>query len=138
MSVNYDISKVPFSRFGSYFSLSTNSWGPLGTALYLQLHYGKTATAFRIDPVRDGKILEYEVETSPSLLKLRESGGGEIEFALAGQGTLRLRGRGVSLRLEMPPERWTLTKAKPSSSSTLISVDCMPSVPGLAVDSNSR
>ena len=63
--------------------------------------------AFRVDPARDGQVLEYAVEATPGLLTLKPSGGGEIDFVIAGQGTLRVRGRGVSLRLEMPPERWT-------------------------------
>lgn len=107
LDLNYDISKVPFSRYGSYMSMSINDWGPLDTGLYLHLHYAKTPMAFRIDPVRNGKIEEYEVETSPSLLKLKPTGGGEIEFVISGEDTLRVRGKGVSLKLEMPPERWT-------------------------------
>lgn len=103
----FDIDKVPFSRFGSYGSLSVNDWGPLGKGLYLHVHCGKGVMAFRIDPVRDGQMLEYEVETSPSLLKLKPAGGGEIEIVFPAQGLIRLRGKGVALRLEMPAERWT-------------------------------
>ncbi|MDT8391078.1 MAG: hypothetical protein RRC34_11275 [Lentisphaeria bacterium] len=103
----FDISKVPFSRYGSYFSLSINDWGPLGTGLYLRAHYGKSPMVFRIDPVRDGQVLAYDTEASPSLLKLTAAGGGDVEFVISGDGTARLRGRGVSLRLEMPAERWT-------------------------------
>lgn len=103
----FQIDKVPFSRFGSYFSLAIMDWGPLKRGLYLHVHSGKSLMAFRIDPVRDGQVLEYEVETSPSLLKLKPSGGGEVEFVISGLSTVRLRGKGVSLRLEMPAERWT-------------------------------
>lgn len=103
----FDITKVPFSRYGSYLSLSANDWGPLGTGLYLHLHYGKTVAAFRINPVRNSEVLAYAVETSPGLLRLKPAGGGNIEFVISGQGTVRLRGSGVSLQLEMPPERWT-------------------------------
>ena len=107
MQIRYDIDKVPFSRFGSFLSLSRNDWGPLGEAMYLHLHYGNTPAAFRIDPVRDGRKLEFETETSSGSLKLKPSGGGEIEFVIAREGTLRLRGSGVGLQLEMPAERWT-------------------------------
>lgn len=103
----FQIDKVPFSRFGSYMSLSVMDWGPLKRGLYLHVHSGKSLMAFRIDPVRDGQVLEYEVETSPSLFKLKPSGGGEVEFVISGLETVRLRGRGVALRLEMPAERWT-------------------------------
>lgn len=103
----FNIEEVPFSRFGSYCSLSVNDWGPLEKGLYLNVHCGKGVMAFRIDPVRDGQVLEYEVETSPSLLRLKPAGGGEIEFVFADLGSIRLRGKGVALRLEMPAERWT-------------------------------
>lgn len=103
----FQIDRVPFSRFGSYFSLSVDDWGPLGKGLYLHVHCGKGPMAFRMDPVRDGQVLEYDVETSPSLLKLKPSGGGEVDFVISGLETIRLRGKGVGLRLEMPAERWT-------------------------------
>lgn len=103
----FEIDKVPFSRRGSYLSLSVNGWGPLGRGLYLHIHSARTPMAFRIDPVRDGEVLAYDVAASPDMLLLKPAGGGEIAFVHAGQNTLRLRGRGVSLRLEMPAERWT-------------------------------
>lgn len=106
----YDIEKVPFSRYGSYFSLSVNEWGPLAKGLYFNLHYGSTVAAFRIDPVRDGQVLDYEVETSPGMLTLKPAGGGDVEFVMTGGGernSLRVRARGVSLKFEMPAARWT-------------------------------
>ena len=107
MRVNYDITKVPFSRYGSYFSFLHNDWGPLGTGLYLRAHYGKTAQSFKIEPIRNGEVLKYETELSSDILKLKTDGDGEVEFVISPLGTIRIRGRGVSLRLEMPPERWT-------------------------------
>lgn len=101
-----DLEQVPFSRFGSYFSISVNDWAALGKALYLRLHVGKSPEVFRIDPVRDGELLNYEMEVSPHLLTLKPEGGGSIEFVIAGDDTVRLRGKDVSVRLEMPKERW--------------------------------
>jgi len=107
MSLQFDISKCPFSRFGSYFSLSIIDWGELGKGLYLHTHHGKSPRAFRIDPVRDGEAIEFETHATPSQLTLKPAGGGEVAFVISGKGTVRVRGRGVSLRLEMPKERWT-------------------------------
>lgn len=108
MSVPFDLAKCPFSRFGSYFSMSliTGDYGTLGKGLYLFTHHGNSPQAFRIDPVRDGEVLAFETDTSPSQLALKPHGGGEIAFVISGKGTVRVRGRGVGLRLEMPPQRW--------------------------------
>lgn len=109
----FDLAKVPFSRFGSYFSLSVNSWGPLGGALYLRTHYGKSPQVFKVDPVRDGQVVAYRAETTPSLLRLEPEGGGDIEIVMDGSDTVRMRGRGVALRLEMSNERWTFAYELP-------------------------
>jgi len=101
-----DLEKVPFSRFGSYFSISINDWAALGKALYLRINCGKSPEVFRIDPVRDGKVLGFEIEATTSVLILKPDGGGRIECVMSGRGTVRFRGEGVSLRLEMPPGRW--------------------------------
>ena len=109
----FDISQVPFSRFGSYSSLSRRSWGTLGDGLYLVVHYGNSPEVFRIDPVREGQVLDYQVDATPSLLTLTTEGDGVIEFVIAGQESIRVRGRGVSLRLEMVKERWTTAYEMP-------------------------
>jgi putative isomerase len=110
----FNIEEVPFSRFGSYFSMSIHDSEVQGKALYLRIHYDNSPKAFRIDPVRDGKVLDYEIESSPTLLTLRPDGGGRIDFVIAGDGTLRMRGSGISLQLEMPKGRWTNAYAMPS------------------------
>jgi len=102
----FDIEKVPFSRFGSYFALHLNDWGPLGKGLYVCVFAEGAPYAFKVAPVLDGKVLDYEVATSPSCLTLGVAGGGEIDFLIDEQDALRMRGHGVSLQLEMPPERW--------------------------------
>jgi putative isomerase len=110
----FDLEEVPFSRFGSYFSFSINDWAALGKALYLRVNCGKSPEVFKIDPVRDGELLKYEIEASPHLLTLRPEGGGKIEFVVAGDDTVRVRGEGVSLRLEMPKGRWVHTYEQPN------------------------
>jgi glycogen debranching enzyme len=111
----FDLTKVPFSRLGAYFSFGVNDWGPMGKALYLRVHYGQSPYVFKIDPMRDGKAIPYEILTSPSLLTLSPQGGGKVEFVIAGQDTVRVRCTDVSLRLEMPKERWIHTYAQPNN-----------------------
>lgn len=115
MVKQFDLSKVPFSRFGSYFSLSKLNNGDMGKCLYLRVHCGSSPKAFKIDPVRDGRIIGYDVEVSPSMLRLKTEGGGEIDFVISGNETVRVRGRDVSLRLEMPAERWTFAYQIPGA-----------------------
>ena len=107
MNTQFDISKVPFSNFGSYFSISWISWGKAAEGLYLHTHRGSNQQVFRIDPVRNGERLAHETIATPDLLTLKVAGGGEMAFTFSGTGTVRVRGRGVSLRLEVPKERWT-------------------------------
>jgi putative isomerase len=109
----FNLEKVPFSRYGSYFSIAVIDLASLGKGLYLRVHSSATPAVFKINPVRNGKLLNYEIETSPELLRLKPEGGGTIEFVIAGDHTVRLRGKEVSLRLEMPKERWIHTYEQP-------------------------
>lgn len=107
MQLTFDPGKVPFSRFGSYFSLSWIPWGGVGEGLYVVTHRGGNQQVFRIDPVRNGVPVTFETSATPDLLTLKPAGGGEICFAFSGKGTVRVRGQGVALRLEVPKVRWT-------------------------------
>lgn len=109
----FNLEEVPFSRFGSYFSMAVIDWGELDKGLYLRAHFGSTPSIFKVDPIRDGKILKYEIETSPHLLTLKPEGGGLIEFVTQGDESVLLRAEGTSLRLEMPKERWIHTYLQP-------------------------
>ena len=113
MLPRFDIAKCPFSRFGSYISLSIIDWGEIGKGLYLRTHHGGSAQAFKIDPIRDGAVLDFEAYAAPDQLTLKPSGGGEIAFVFSGTGTVRIRGTGVGLRLEMPQTRWNFAYELP-------------------------
>jgi len=108
MPVEFDVTQCPFSRFGSYFSLSitTADRGDLGRGLYLHTHHGGSTQAFKIDPIRGGEVLEFEIHATATQLVLTPAGGGEIAMVISPAGTVRFRGSGVGLRLEMPAMRW--------------------------------
>lgn len=107
-TLEFDPAQCPFSRFGSYFSLSliTGDYGDLGKGLYLHTHHGGSAQAFKLDPVRGGEPVACELRATPTCLTLAPAGGGEIAVVICDGGTVRIRGRGVGLRLEMPAKRW--------------------------------
>jgi len=108
MPLEFDPEKCPFSRFGSYFSLSTitGDWAELGKGLYLHTHHGGSTQAFKLDPIRGQEAIDFHLRATPTQLTLSTSEGGEIAIVIAGNGTVRLRGHGVALRLEMPAKRW--------------------------------
>jgi hypothetical protein len=110
----FNLAECPFSRFGSYFSVSmTTPSGEPGDELYLHSHHGGSVRAFRIEPVVDGDAVPFDVQATPSEVVLTTAGGGRIEIVIAPLQTVRVRGRGVSLRLEMPKERWTTSYELP-------------------------
>ena len=129
--VSLDLGRVPFSRFGSYmaFSMMTDMRtvapadhiesdlaAPNGIpGLYLRnLHgaYGVTGMShpvFRIELVRGGSLVNFEVKASPVLLELKSpKGGAEIYFDAVDR--IRFRAHGVSLRLTALPNEVAVPK----------------------------
>lgn len=114
-NISLDLSRVPFSRFGSYmaFSMLTDTnpersmvglYAPNGTpGLYLRnLHDGVGANGvhpvFRIDLLKNGSRVAFDVEATPTLLRLKApSGDAKIYFDAADR--IRFRTHGLSLRL---------------------------------------
>lgn len=111
----YDLAKVPFSRYGSYWSITDIEWGKVGKGVYLHVLAAKTPQVFKIDPVRGGETVGFDVVTSPASLVLKPEGGGEIEFIIDADDAVRVRGSDVALRLEMPKERWHHTHPLPGN-----------------------
>jgi putative isomerase len=103
----FDVSRTPFSRFGSYFAIAYRDRAdlPLGAGLYLRSVHGHGVVApelFRIDWA-DGQPIELdEVEATPSRLTLRRKGVGKVVLCIPEPGTVRIHGEEVGLRLEMP------------------------------------
>ncbi len=106
--ITFDISRVPFSRFGSYFAVSylDRPELPLGAAVYLRSVHGHGAIRpelFRLDWA-DGQPIEFdEVEASPASLTFHHSDGGKVVLCIPEPGTVRIYGERAGLRLEMPP-----------------------------------
>jgi len=102
--VSFDIARVPFSRYGSYFAFSHLTQGPLGEGLYLRsLHHGVRAEVLRVDLVRDGKALSFYEHATPEVLRL-EADGGFVEICISEPYLIRLRGNGVGIRFSKPPD----------------------------------
>lgn len=108
MSITLDLASCPFSRFGSYFSLSHKSGkeGDLGEGLYINTHHGGSAQAFLVELAREDAPVPFEIDAGPTKVVLSEAGGGRVALVITEHGALRIRGTGVSLRLQMPTARW--------------------------------
>ncbi len=117
-----DLHDAPFSRFGSWLSIAYPTWVP-GEAdhLWLRSHHGGgllRRELFRIDVMKGGRRVAFTVDATPARVVLR-AGGGEVALCIAPVGTVRLKGRGLSVRFEAatgtyvvahpsPGGRWTV------------------------------
>ena len=105
-----DISKVPFSRFGSYISISDMKRFPGGSkreGVFLRdLHQGGEQS-FRLEVTHNGSSVPFTVVAEPTLLTL-VSDAGTIEICFQGPDRLRVRGNGVGLNLMADDGAWAV------------------------------
>ena len=109
--VNYDISDVPFSTFGSYMSVSALSGKRApddAPGLWVRSHHNGSQALFRVTATRGGGEAATKVEAAPTRLRLTAEGGA-VDLCFDGPGTLRLRGSGLGVVLE--PARGAVTYA---------------------------
>ena len=105
----FDLQRVPFSRFGSYLSISDlrEFRAPVRkNGIYLRTMYGGGRNAFRLDLLHDGKLVSFTTTATPTLLTLSSS-FGDVQIAFAGTKSLRIYGKGVSLRC-IAEDGWTV------------------------------
>lgn len=114
----FDLTRMPYSRRGSWFSLSRPQrphLQPLGAALYLRTNHGRPHVKrelFRLDLIRDGAVCPHTEVATPLGVTLRpETGEGCVEIVLDETGSVRMRGVGVSLRLTAAQAKASLTIA---------------------------
>jgi putative isomerase len=108
--LSVDISKVPFSRFGSYISISNMKEFQSSLkrdAVFLRdLHQGGEQS-FRLEVIRDGRTVPFTVVAEPTLLSL-VTDGGTIEVCYQGPDRLRIHGKGAGLRLVADNSSWAV------------------------------
>ena len=107
-NLKFDISKVPFSRFGSYISISDmKQFSSKQEGVFLRdLHQGGEQS-FQLEVVHNGKSVPFTVVAEPTLLTL-VSDKGSIEICFQGPNRLRVRGKGVGLRLIAADGSWAV------------------------------
>ncbi|WP_312473374.1 MGH1-like glycoside hydrolase domain-containing protein [Neobacillus sp.] len=97
----FDIKKIPFSRSGSFITISLNHQKDGDGALYIRnIRNGDNdfGAVFRIDLISEGTSLPYNSVLNPSILRL-EAEEGFAEFCIAEARVLQIRSQGVGVRL---------------------------------------
>jgi hypothetical protein len=101
-----DIKKVPFARKFSYLALfqdEDEEGSRVVDTLYLGITRGSTGVIprpklMKLRPMREGRVARYRALATPSLLRL-ECDEGSVELCHAEPDLLRVRGRGLGLRI---------------------------------------
>jgi hypothetical protein len=99
--IHFDVKRVPFSRFGSYLSISDLSdfQPPLRrSGLYLRTMHEGGKNAFQLQLTRAGVTIPFTVSATPTLLTL-SADSAFVEISFQGPDRLRIRGHGAALQL---------------------------------------
>ncbi|CRK82308.1 amylo-alpha-1,6-glucosidase [Neobacillus massiliamazoniensis] len=97
----FEIKKIPFSRFGSFITISPNHQDdPDGPLFIRNIRNGDNdfGEVFRIDLICEGAPQLYTAVLHPSILRL-ESEKGIAEFCITEAKVLQIRSHGVGVRL---------------------------------------
>jgi putative isomerase len=99
--IHFDVKRVPFSRSGSYLSISdlSNFQPPLRrSGLYLRTMHEGGRNAFQLQLTRAGATIPFTASATPTLLTL-SAGSALLELSFQGPDRLRIRGHGADLQL---------------------------------------
>ena len=106
LDLTLDMNKVPFSRAESWLAVSLWEPGQKGTpdGLWLRHIYGgQHIHMFRFVPQVGGRSVPARIAACPHCLTFSAE-AGRIEIVMPEPNTIRVRGRGLGLRLESAPE----------------------------------
>lgn len=108
-TLSFDIRQVPFSRFGSYLSISNlqqyqNQLRKNG--IYLRTMHGGGQDVLRFEMLHDGQSVPFSTTATPTLLTFSSS-FGTVEIVFDGPDRLRVRGKGVGLKC-IAEDGWTV------------------------------
>ncbi len=106
MSLNFDISKIPFTCFGSYLAISSLGDGDTQNSLYLRSVRGPALGGrplqkiLQVEIVQNDEPISFQTEVTPWLLTIKTD-YGIAEIGFASPSSIRLRTRNLVLRLRM-------------------------------------
>lgn len=99
--MQFDLHEIPFSAYGSYFAISYGGrYVPERKGLHLRTLNGGAygQEYYRMELVTGDQTVDFEEEATPTLLRLSCT-QGYVEFCMPEPDVLRMRGKGVALRL---------------------------------------
>jgi len=102
--MNFNLGQVPFSRYGSYFSISQITEGFRATSappgVYLRTVHGDAyqKEILQIELIKGDSSIPFEIKDSPERLRL-EAEEGYVEICIPEPKVVRFKGKGVGLRL---------------------------------------
>jgi glycogen debranching enzyme len=105
--MEFNLSAVPFSRYGSYTIFSWKNKKPGQPAgVYLRDIHSATGPSeiFHLELIRNGRAVPYAATAKPELLTLT-CPSGKVEICMPGERVVRIRGRGAGLRLTLLAQR---------------------------------
>jgi putative isomerase len=109
-AIQLDLQQTPFSRFGSYLSISELSRYPeplRRQGLFLRTLHGGGVNVFELQLMQNGSTVPFRTTATPTKLKLA-SDTGYVEICFQGPRRLRVRGKGVGLRLSAREGAWAV------------------------------
>lgn len=107
--MQFDLSSVPFSRYGSYMAFSQLAQtGDQPGGVYLRSVHGDALRreVCRLEVLHGSAPVPYTVQAEPACLRLKAEAGA-VEICLPEANVLRLRGRRVGLRLSFLPGNYS-------------------------------
>jgi len=102
--MNFNLGQVPFSRYGSYFSISQITEGFRATSappgVYLRTVHGDAyqKEILQIELIKGDSSIPFEIKASLERLRL-EAEEGYVEICIPEPKVVRFKGKGVGLRL---------------------------------------
>ncbi|NRA39292.1 MAG: hypothetical protein HRU15_14190, partial [Planctomycetes bacterium] len=98
--MQFNLSDIPFSRYGSYMSLNIlpKEWNHPGIALRSMRTSSGIKEGFNLVPVKKGKEVPFTYTYSASQLQIK-NGTGSISFCYEDLDVLRIRGSGMALQI---------------------------------------
>ena len=113
--VQFDISRVPFSRFGSFIAFShLEESESLPEGVYLRTLHGAISRKelFRVELLNGRNPIPFKEIATPTLLRL-EAEQGYVEICIPEPKVVRVRGKNVGVRFAMPEPQKEYTFAFP-------------------------
>jgi len=110
MSLSLNADQISFSRRETNYAINRNfhpNLQPLGSVVLRHIYGGKRGVIFELNATRGGQPVDAQLSMTPDTFTLRE-GDGRIEFIMPEPNVIRIRTRGLGLRMAGRGPDWSL------------------------------